>query len=363
MKKATIVFTLVALCVSPLFSQYRNYTNDEHVFDYTSNFYRWGLYGSAEANQTIIITGKNKKGKIVSVKTNQFNDDTLVILDKYVDGKGKEKSNRLSIFDGRHLTAREIYKKGKLKYKTKNTFDDRYKTSYTKFDAKGSIIEKNENTFTEKEYVTFTMNKKSPVYKGKKLKSTTTYKKGGEKQRNKFIYEYNDEGKQTLTTFYNAKNDVKYVWDYSCKDEGELLASKNETNFCKWQEDADGMLIIVTRKTSPKGKIEKTVKKYDADTNKVASETYIDDVLTQKVVYDKVYSKPLIWENYKKGVLRNKYLYVYAEDGKVLNTKSYYKDMEHVSFEEKYTYEKEQLIAVEHYSKGQLIRSYAIGYN
>lgn len=363
MKKAAIVFALVAFCVSPLFSQYRNYTSDEHVFDYTSNFYRWGLYGSAKGDQTITITSKDKKGKITSVKTNQFNADTLVVLDKHVDGKGKEKSNRLSTFEGRHLTAREIYKKGKLKYKTKNTFDGRYKTSYTKFDAKGSVVEKNVNTFTDKEYVIITMNKNYPVYRGKKLKSTTTYKKGGEKQKNKFIYEYDTEGKQTLTTFYNAKNDVKYVWDYSCKNEGELLASKNEMNFCKWQEDADGMLIVVTRKTSAKGKIEKTVKKYDADTNKVASEIYIDDVLTQKVAYDNVYSKPLIWENYKKGVLRNKYLYVYAEDGKVLNTKSYYKDMEHVSFEEKYTYEKEQLIAVEHYSKGKLIRSYAIGYN
>jgi len=363
MKKATVLFLLITIGASQTFSQYRSYTNDEYVFDYTSSFYRFGLYKTAKANQTIIITEKNKKGKIASIKTNQFNADTLLVLDKHTDGKGKEKSNRLSSFDGRHLIAREIYKNGKLKYKTKNTFNGRYKTSYTKYNASGKIVEKNESTYTEKEYVTHTMNKSFPIYKGKKLKTSVLYKKGGEKQKTKWVYEYDDKGDRTITTYYNAKNDVKFIWDYSCKNEGELLASKNQTNFCKWQESEEGMLIEVTRKTSPKGKIQKIIKKYDADTNLITSEIFIDDQLTQKVNYDKTYRKPLIWENYKKGVLRNKYIYVYAENGKVLNTKSYHKDMENVSYEEKFIYKDEQLIAVENYSKGKLLRSYTLSYN
>ena len=43
-------------------------------------------------------------------------------------------------------------------------------------------------------------------------------------EKNKFVYEYDDEGKRILTTFYNAKNKIQYVWDYNCKEEGALLA-------------------------------------------------------------------------------------------------------------------------------------------
>ncbi len=362
MKKATVFFTLIPMSISLAFSQYRSYSPDEYIFNYTSNFYRWGLSKNATANQKITITGKNRKGKVVSVKTEHFNEDTLVTLFEYKDGKGKEKSKILSMYNGKHLMRREISKNGNLKYKTKNTFEGRYRTSYTKYNSKEKIVAKNENTFTKKEYVTFNLNKNYPIYKGKKLKNSITYKKGGEKQRNKFVYEYDEEGKRTITTLYNSKNESSYVWDYTCKEEGALLASKNESNVCKWQEANNGMLIEVIRKTSPKGKIQKTINTYDADTNKVSTETYMDDVLSQKTTYDKILSKPLVWENYKKGKLKYKYLYVYADNGKVLNTKFYGKDATKLTYEENFIYKDEQLITVENYSKGKLIRSYAINY-
>ncbi len=363
MKKTVLFFLLVATSSTSLFSQYRHYNSDETVMDYGSNFYRWGLYQSAVSNQNITIVGKNKKGKTTSVKTNHFNEDTLVTNYEYKDGKGKDKIKNVSIYEAKKLISREVYKKGSLKYKVNNSYEGKYKTSFTKTDAKGIVLAKNENTFTAKDYVTIFLNSSNHTYKGKKLTSSISYKKGGEKQKNKWMYEYNDEGERTVTTFYNAQNKLKYTWDYGCKTEGDLVVKK-QANYCKWQESEDGMLIEVTRKTSPKGKIQKTIKKYDADTNLVAQETYLDDVISQKVSYDKVFSKPLQWENFKKGKLKRKYSYKYAANGKVLNTKSFKgKDASRVVYEEKYTYKNEQLIAVENHNKGKLIRSYVISYN
>jgi hypothetical protein len=363
MKKAAVAVLLVTASISPLFSQYHHISSDEQLIDYSSNFYRWGLYKNAIGNQKITISGKNGKGKLVSVKSNDFNKDTLVTSFQYKDGKGREKVKTLSSYKEKRLVGKEVFKKGALKYKTENTYDGRYKTSYAMTNASGVVLFKTENIFTDKEYQVVTMNKNFPIYKGKKLKSTIIYKKGGSKQKNKWIYEYDTEGKQALTTYYNGKNDVKFVWDYTCKEEGKLV-KKNQTNFCKWQESKDGMLIEVTRRTSPKGKIQKTIKKYDVDTNLLAMETYMDDVIYQKVNYDKNFSKPLFWENYKKGVLKYRYIYEYADNGKVLTTKSFRgKDLSVPSYEEKFNYEGEKLVAVENYSKGKLLRSYEVVYN
>ena len=216
------------------------------------------------------------------MKTKHFNEDTLVTSYLYKDGKGKEKLKKNSTYVTKQLTSSEVFKKGKLKYTIENSYDGRYKTSFTKTNANGIILEKNENTYTDQVYESNFLNKAFRTYKGKKLNTSIAYKKGGIDQKNKWIYAYDEEGKRTLTTLYNAKNKLKYTWDYRCKTEGDLI-EKKQANFCKWQESDDGMLIEVTRKTSLKGKIQKTIKKYDADTNLVVQETYLDDVIFQKV--------------------------------------------------------------------------------
>ena len=86
-------------------------------------------------------------------------------------------------------------------------------------------------------------------------------------------------------------------------------------------------------------------------------------VISQKVSYDNKFSKPLIWESCKKGVLKYKYTCVYNENGKVLNTKSYKgKNEGKISFEEIYVYNGDQLVTVENRSNGKLLRSFAISY-
>lgn len=361
MKKAAVLSLLVLAGTPSLFSQYRHYSSDEQTLDYKSNFYRWGLYKFAKGDQKISITRMNKNGKVISVKTNLFNSDTLVESFVYSNGKGKEKFKILSSYRNRQLMGKKSYKNGELKYKTQNTYDGKYRTSFTKIDSKGSVLAKNENTFTEQEFDVQHLS--YPMYRGKKLKSSKTYKKGGERQKNKWVYEYDSEGNRTITTLYDAKNDLKFTWDYTCKSEGELVEKKQEY-LCKWQESKEGMLIEVNRKTSSKGKVRKTINKYDADTNLVAREVYLDDVILQKVSYDKRISKPVYWENYKKGVLRFKYEYIYADNGKVINTKSYKgNNVDKIYYEEKFTYEEGNLVAVENHSNGKLLRSYVISYN
>ena len=73
---------------------------------------------------------------------------------------------------------------------------------------------------------------------------------------------------------------------------------KNETQQCKWEEIENGMLVKVTRTTSPKGKISKTVRKYDTDTNIVELVEYTDDVIIRRGTYDKSFYKTLTWESY-----------------------------------------------------------------
>jgi len=363
MKKATVLFMLIAISISPLFSQYRYYSVDEVGSFGSGKLYHYGLSIDVNPNQKITVTNKNKKGETKRIYTYQYNNSSSLIKEIRLDKAGKEKSKRVNIYDGKIFLGSEFSKKGNLKYKSKVTYDNKYRMSFVQTNAKGIIIAKSTNTFTEKEYDVINYKGKKSDKKRKKLTQTIDYKKGGEKQANKWVYEYDENGKQTVTRFYNSKNKVKYVWDYSCKEEGALMASKNQINFCKWNESEDGMLIEVTRKTSAKGEIKKSIKKYDADTNLVLKEEYIDGVLKTKVTYDKNFTKPLVWEFYKKGVLRSKYMYIYDKDGKVLNTKAYYKDMEKISYEEKYIYKDKQLVSVENYRKGKLTRSYTISYN
>jgi len=70
-----------------------------------------------------------------------------------------------------------------------------------------------------------------------------------------------------------------------------LVKVKNETQQCKWEEMENGMLVEVTRTTSSKGKIRKTVKKYKADTKIVEMVDYKDNVIIRRATYDKSYFK------------------------------------------------------------------------
>jgi hypothetical protein len=151
LKKAAVLILLIGTSSISLFSQYRHYGSDETVIDYSSNFFRWGLYQNADPNQAITIVGKNKKRKTTSVKTKYFNEDTLVTSYLYKDGKGKERLKKSSAYIAKQLTSSEVYKKGTLKYTVNNSYEGRYKTSFTKTNASGVILAKNENTFTSKD--------------------------------------------------------------------------------------------------------------------------------------------------------------------------------------------------------------------
>ena len=362
MKKVTLLLSLITVSASALFSQYRYTSLDEYPSWSEGTIYRYGLTMNVNPNQKITLTRKNKKGDTKSVSSYQLNGDTKLVEEIYINKSGKEKSKRVNHYEGKNFVGSDYSKNGKLKSNSKVTYNGKYRVSYIKTNAKGKVLVKSTNSYTENEYDVIDHKGKNFGKKRKKRTENIVYKKGGEKQYNKWVYEYDENGKQTVTTFYNAKNKVKFVWDYTCKDEGALITSKNQVNYCNWKETKDGMLIEVTRSTSAKGKIKKTIKKYDADTNLVLGESYIDDALKTKVTYDKDFMKPLIWESYKKGVLRNKFIYVYDESGKVLNTKSYYKKMDQISSEAQYIYENGQLVSVKNYRKEKLVDSYAMSY-
>ena len=364
MKKATVFLSIIVFGSTLGFSQNAYYSIDRDEFELHDAETR-AVFKKAKPNEKIEFTYLNKKGDLKRVTTYQFNENKKNNITIVLDKSGKEKSKRLLTYDGKLLTAKEIYKKGNLKYKTKNTFSDGYNVAYTKFNSKNDILYKRTTTYTDKTYkVIAHKNDTVPFYSWKKALSTISYKKGGIKQANKWVYEYDDNGNRTKSTLYDKKNEIKHVWDYSCKTEGELVKVKNETQQCKWEEMENGMLVEVTRTTSPKGKINKTVKKYDADTNIVELVEYSNDVIIRRGTYDKSFYKTLTWEFYRKGRLKYKQEYAYNKTGEKTGYKSYWgSDLTQAKTEAKYTYKNNKLIAVNVFKKGEPFKTTKITYN
>lgn len=362
MKKTALFLSVILIGSFQGFSQFQKMDNDEYEF-YDSE--TGSIFKDAKANESVSITKLNKKGIVKNVSTYKFDEKKRRIYSGIVNGAGKEKSKRLVSYDGKHLMSKEIYKNGKLKYKTKNTFDGDYNTVYEKYNGKEDLLYKRVTTYTDKEYKIIThKNSKVPFLIRKKTKGTVTYKKGGIKQLNRWEYEYDGDGERTKSTLFDKNNEVKHVWDFSCKTEGELVKVKNETQQCKWEEIENGMLVKVTRTTSPKGKVGKTVQKYDVDTNIVESIEYINDVLVWKHTYDKSFFKPLTFESYHKGKLSYKKEFMYNQSGREIGYKTYWgKDKTIAKNESKYTYENNRLVFVKTFKKGEPIASTKITYN
>ena len=320
---------------------------------------------NAEPNGEIHVEKTDRKEKVLGVVDYKFNEDQKLIARIENRASGKEKSKRLLNYDGKKLISKEIHKNGKLKYKTKSTFDDHYKTSFTKYNGKEAILYKRLTTYTDKEYKVIShKNDSVPFFMRKKTKGTITYQKGGVKQANRWEYEYNEEGERTKSTFYDKNNDVKHVWDYTCKTEGELVKVKNETQQCKWEEIENGMLVKVSRTTSPKGRITKTIQKYDTDTNIVEQTSYWDDIIFSKTTYNKSFYQPLTWESYYKGRLRFKHKYTYDIKGRKIGYSSYSgKNKAIAKRETKYIYKNDKLTMINYFRKGEPLSSAKITYN
>ena len=109
-----------------------------------------------------------------------------------------------------------------------------------------------------------------------KIISRQIFKKGREDPDAELIMTYYENGDKKTTT-YKKKGKVKYLWNYDCKPEGELLNVKHrdqETICIKEEFDFEGNRVVWNREFDEKGSLIKTKTVFDSDSNQVSREVF-----------------------------------------------------------------------------------------
>ncbi|MEI7597426.1 MAG: hypothetical protein WCK02_16880 [Bacteroidota bacterium] len=220
--------------------------------------------------------------------------------------KGELKAKKLYTFNsaGKNDSYTDLNKKGKVNYKylIDNSKDD-YAYSYvnSKNKEKRKEIGKFDSVKNHREVL---------YYKNSKLKNKVTrdfynylnkdnkqswnilksefYKKGGAVLCKRWEYAYYPDNSKKTSTLYNAKGKIKYVWNYDCKSEGELVQQHKDTTLvCKKDEfDEKGNRVVTERKFNEKGEPTKIVTKYSKDNKLLSYDTYNEkNVLITHISY------------------------------------------------------------------------------
>ncbi len=95
----------------------------------------------------------------------------------------------------------------------------------------------------------------------------------------KLAHTYYENG-QKKTTTYTEKGKIKYVWNFDCKDEGELLnvKNKNKSTICLKEEiDADGNRVLWERIFNEKGNLTKRKSVFSPDSTLIQVQTFNED--------------------------------------------------------------------------------------
>lgn len=262
----------------------------------------------------IEIDDYEKNGKLSSQIKIIRNGEKKIPNKIILNGEGKELEKHIYVYDTL-LTEESIYRKGKFFSKITYKYDSVY------------------------------------------LLESVYYKKDENKFNKKWVYEYYPNHQKKSSTLYDKNGKIKYVWNYECKEEGELEGRHSDTTrICKKEEiDKDGNETITYRNFNEKGEIYKEVYVYDRDKRLIGISRYnIKDSIYYKYTYipDKYTS---IESNYnKKGVERIRREYVYDKDQNTIEESFISKNNKHCW---KYEYdEKGLLISTKHYyaKKGEL---------
>lgn len=144
------------------------------------------------------------------------------------------------------------------------------------------------------------------------------YKNGGAKLCKRWEYSYYPDNTKKTSTLYNAKGKAKYVWNYDCKPEGELVQQHKDTTLvCKKDElDAMGNKVVTERKFNEKGEPTKVVCVYSKEDKLLSNDVYDkNNILRSHILYGKDWN----WLEYisydKEGVEEYKQLYKYDDKG------------------------------------------------
>lgn len=188
---------------------------------------------------------------------------------------------------------------------------------------------------------------------------SSSFKAGGKKVKRIWNFEYYKECDRKKTTLSNAKGKVLNTWTYDCKEEGQQLTKKKDENqVCKWEESDGKYLTRVYQNFDEKGRIRKTVQKFNlSDTSIVESTLYNSrDQMIYKWTYDGSFDRQTSYTAYKNGKIEYQRLTEYV-DGRIQSDKGSRKGKK--IYEVLYTYnEKNWLVKIENLDKkGKLYKT------
>jgi len=313
--------------------------------DWFSNEYYWysGFYSAPSKTIKNLLKKKQITGydrKLFYLKKGQKRDtpsrEYIESFDKngnitHYEFKRNGKSIKqyeFSYNDAGKYTELKKIRKGQLKQHQIVEYNDSNKvTSFI-------ILKKNDKKLKQKRISIY-----SP--EGKLVKQVY-YDKDGKKEKRRWEYDYYDNGKQKENRYYK-KGKLKHKYIYSCDNQGKEI-KKNTSQICKIKQyNRDSTYEKVSRTTDSKGRIRKSVTKYDKYDRVIAYRWY-NNKGTLVYGYDYTYSLKgnLILSNitYKRGGLissKKEWVYndinqlvkviTYGRNNKLKNTKEYQYDI------------------------------------
>ncbi|WP_157454318.1 hypothetical protein [Crocinitomix catalasitica] len=291
---------------------------------------------------------KPKKGtakKYVKI----FDADGNMINFSGFNEKNKVISEVKTDYENGQLKNYTSYKKGKLQTTIHYQWNDAGDLIFFEtLNKKNKITTKN----------TWTYNQDGCVAQSK------TFKKGGEKLHRQWDYEYFSECTKSKSTLLNGKGKILKEWTFDCKDEGEVLEKKKNTNqICKWEEVDKDYLIYVQETFDEKGKIIKFISKVNRADSSLVEYKKFDS--KNQLLYHATYlndrEKPIFSKSYHKGKVLSNNEYKY-ENNQVVYHKSSYK--KRYTYTTKYAYNEDgNVTALERFNKkDELIKSTTITY-
>jgi hypothetical protein len=182
-------------------------------------------------------------------------------------------------------------------------------------------------------------------YDSTRLTESDYYIKNSEVPKEKWVYEYYANHSKKRSTFYK-KGKVKYVWNYECKEEGELIKKhKDTTMICENTEfDIAGNKTVTLRKFNQKGKPYKEVYVYNKENKIIETRFYNEkDILINKFVQNPDNFSTVWYYFNNKGMERYRYENIYNSKNNIIE-ESRYKNQNILTSKKTYNYNENNIL-------------------
>ena len=276
--KKLFVLTLFISITSLLSAQRNFWAETKGIFFYNNDF---------DYETTELLKEKDfiKENQISErEKIHYHNGNTRQYL-QYFDQEGRIVKSTFKSEKGGYETTYEYNNTGNLTKKVS--------TNYKGQKAVEEQVYNDQNQLVKKEKV---------GYKGKysgieqefnkegKIVSKKIFDKKDAEPTNELLYTYYEDGSKQSET-YKKNGKIKYVWNYDCKSDGELIDVKNKDNstICiKEETDESGNRTVWKRDFDENGELVKTMSVFTKDSVFIEMKSFTaDDRLLKYVVHKK----------------------------------------------------------------------------